>query len=298
MSKFIESEKYLLSLFSPNNEFEYEGVKYKIIESGKPQTSKGEPKTDIYVSSISLDNKSNLEFKISFKQDNADFLENKMNEERAEQIFGSDWKSIIESFTSSIKHKFSDRCYIFRNSEKRTSAGSITLGWRFELVNKSSGDLSGLANLTMDQVLEVYTGKKLNEQKKNAKVNGIVIKDSGVANCIISCDVAYVHSTQDAVDKIISMEEFAKNNRNVFFVCKALNYRSFEDKIEGNRHLSVFINWSIENNKLSPELVFSNPLLTKGKQVKEQLKKSMGLLEIKNTDDINENNVVSLEFVN
>ncbi|QTB17405.1 hypothetical protein J2D69_19225 [Lysinibacillus sphaericus] len=88
MSNFSQNERYVLSLFSPNNEFVYGGVRYKVVESGKPTSSKGEPKTDIYVMSISLDNSKYLEFKISFKQDNADFLENKMTAERAEQIRG------------------------------------------------------------------------------------------------------------------------------------------------------------------------------------------------------------------
>lgn len=298
MSNFSQNERYVLSLFLPNNEFVYGGVTYKVIESGKPTTSKGEPKTDIYVRSISLDNMKELEFKISFKQDNADFLENKMTSERAEQIFGPNWQSIIESFTTSIEHKFANRNYVFKNSEKRTSAGSITLGWRFELVNKPGGDLSGLANLTPEQVLEVYTGRKLDDKKKHAAVNGRVIRNSGVANCMINCDVTYLQSIQDAVNNIISIEEFAQNNPNVYFVCKALNYRSFDDKIEGNRPLSVFINWRVANGRLVPDLVFSNPLLTKGNEVRDQLKQSLRLLGIINTDDINADNIASLHIVN
>jgi len=273
--KFTQSESHVLSLFSPSHEFEYDGERFKVVESGKPMTSKGEPKTDIYVKSVSLDNTSELEFKISFKQENADFLENKMTAERAEQIFGPNWQSIIQSFTSSIEHKFANRNYVFKNSEGRTSAGSITLGWRFELVNKPGGDLSGLANLTPEQVLEVYA-----------------------ANCMINCNVSSLPSIQDAVDNIISIEEFAENNPDVYFVCKALNYRSFDDKIEGNRSLSVFINWEAVGGKLVPNLVLSNPLLVKGNAVRDKLKQSISLLGINNTCDINENNIASLQFVN
>ncbi|AMO32289.1 MULTISPECIES: hypothetical protein [Lysinibacillus] len=298
MSNFSQNERYVLSLFSPNNEFVYGGVRYKVVESGKPTSSKGEPKTDIYVMSISLDNSKYLEFKISFKQDNADFLENKMTAERAEQIFGPNWQNIIESFTSSIDQKFATRNYIFKNKEGRTSAGSITLGWRFELVNKSGGGLSGLANLTPEQVLEVYAGRKLAASKKNAIVNGRIIEDSGVANCMINCDVSSLQSIQDAIDSIISIEDFAQNNPNVYFVCKALNYRSFDDKIEGNRPLSVFINWEVVDNKLVPNLVYSNPLLTKGNEVRDKLKESLNLLKISNTNDINEDNFASFQIVN
>jgi len=296
--KFTQSESHVLSLFSPSHEFEYDGERFKVVESGKPMTSKGEPKTDIYVKSVSLDNTSELEFKISFKQENADFLENKMTAERAEQIFGPNWQSIIQSFTSSIEHKFANRNYVFKNSEGRTSAGSITLGWRFELVNKPGGDLSGLANLTPEQVLEVYAGNKLDVKKKNASVNGKIIPNSGVANCMINCNVSSLPSIQDAVDNIISIEEFAENNPDVYFVCKALNYRSFDDKIEGNRSLSVFINWEAVGGKLVPNLVLSNPLLVKGNAVRDKLKQSISLLGINNTCDINENNIASLQFVN
>ncbi|MGD7023041.1 hypothetical protein ACQCVK_10625 [Rossellomorea vietnamensis] len=297
MVQFTDSERHIVTLFNPGARFHYQGREYEVIISGKPITNKGEPKTDIYVKCREVNGSDELEFKISFKQDNADFLENKMTDERAEQIFGPNWQSIISDFTKQIEGQFRSRPYIYKSKFRKTQAGSITLGWRFELLNKPGGDLSDIVNLTPEQVVEVYAGRKLSLSKKNATVNGRIIPDSGVANCVINCDATSVSNIQQAVDNIIHIEEFAKQNPNVYFACKALNYRSFYEKIEGNRHLSVFIDWTVVHGKLHPNVTFDNPLVTRGRYVADRLVNSLGQLRINNTDDINENNITSLSYL-
>ena len=76
----------------------------------------------------------------------------------------------------------------------------------------------------------------------------------------------------------------------IYFACKALNYRTFAKKWDGNRPLSVQVNWSAKQNKLIPELVFDHPLIVKGNEVANRLVHYMKMLNIKNTDDINEDN--------
>lgn len=85
---FGSAERYICNLFSIGNSFNYSGVTYAVEFVGNPTCSYGEPKTDIYVMASSF--RSNREFKISFKKSNADFLENKMNSERARQLFGEE----------------------------------------------------------------------------------------------------------------------------------------------------------------------------------------------------------------
>lgn len=88
-----------------------------------------------------------------------------------------------------------------KNFERlQTEKGSITLGWKFELLNKSGGDLSGKMLLTDEQVVDVYAGSNLSPDKKNASVCGQIIRDSGVANYILMDE--NVHSAQDVIDKI------------------------------------------------------------------------------------------------
>lgn len=101
MPDFGEYERRVLGYFAKGTEVLFENSKMVVKESGKPTCSQGEPKTDIYV--LLEDNDQTVEVKISYKKENADFLENKTNALRAEQLFGSDWRNIIKKSTTSIQ---------------------------------------------------------------------------------------------------------------------------------------------------------------------------------------------------
>ena len=287
MGDFGDAERRIKGLMSEGTVFKFQGRQYRIIMSDKPTCSKGEPKTDIYI--LAENDKSEIiEIKISYKKENADFIENKMSAERAEQLFGSEWEVVIENSTISIKDRFAERMLIYRNRFKRTNKGAIILGWKFELMNKNSGDLSGKIILTEEQVIDVYAGNNLSDDKRNASVCGNIIPDSGVANYILMDES--VKTAQEVIDKMIPIQEYVRNHPEIYFACKALNYRTFEEKWDGNRPLSVQVDWSAENGKLVPELVFDRPLQVKGNEVAERLIMYMNKLHIKNTDDINDNN--------
>lgn len=82
MGDFGDAERRILAFMSVGTEFVFEDKEYKVILSGKPTCQKGEPKTDIYILAESVSDK--VEIKISYKKENADFIENKMGSERAE----------------------------------------------------------------------------------------------------------------------------------------------------------------------------------------------------------------------
>lgn len=296
---FGEIERYINNLFVPLTQIKLNSKDYVILFSGKPTCATGEPKTDIYVRLRSNDcSNKEFELKISVKKSNADFLENKISAERAKALLGDSWKDIIMNSTSNIKSYFDDKKLIFKEKQGRTNKGSITLGWKFELLNKAGGDLSGKLLLSPKQVLDVYAGTNLPDDKKNASVNGIVIKNSGVANCILIVDdVNSFKCSQDVANALIPMNSYVTSNPDIYFACKALNYRTFESKYDGNRPLSVFIDWNIVNNCLTPNIVFNDPLVTKGDSVSTKLKNSLNILGISTTDDITSNNVSSLNYV-
>lgn len=248
---FGDAERGILAFMTEETEFVFQNKKYKVILSGKPTCHKGEPKTDIYILAESEYDK--VEIKISYKKENADFIENKMSAERAKQLFGINWELIIEQSTTAIRDKFEERMLIYKNKFKRTEKGAITLGWKFELLNKNSGELSGKMLLTEEQVIEVYAGSNLSEDKRNAMVCGQVIENSGIANYILMDED--VHSAQDVIDKMIPITEYVKLHPNIYFACKALNYRTFAGKWDGDRPLSVQVFWNAEKNKLVPKLV-------------------------------------------
>lgn len=292
--EFGEAERNIKNLLHSGEEFEYENEKYTVIFSDKPTCHKGEPKTDIYV--LAKDSKGkNKEFKISFKKKNADFIENKTNAERAELLFGKDWSLIIQKSLNSIHNAFENKKLIYKIKEGKTEEGAITLGWKFELMNKPSGKLSGKMELSKDQVLDVYAGTNLPEDKKNAIVNGQVIENSGVANFMLMED--NIRSVQAIFDNIYTIDEYVAEHPIVYFACKALNYRSKKSKWDGNRPLAVYVDWKIRDGKLFHQINYDHPLITKGNEVAKNLIDALDSLGIQNTDDINESNLFDFNIV-
>ncbi|EFU43865.1 hypothetical protein PVOR_01600 [Paenibacillus vortex V453] len=293
MMAFGNAERYILSLFPPDAMFRLGGFDYRVIFSGKPRPTNrgGECKTDVYVSAFNIQSGDEIELKISFKKENADFLENKMTDIRAIQIFGDAWQNRIREFVSQIHRKFLSRPIIYKSSYGNTQAGSFTLGWKMELVCRSNGDLSGNAHMTHDETIEVYAGNNLSTEKKDAIVHNRIIYGSGSANCVLNVDIAYIRTIQDAVDHLQGVFEYTEQNPDVYFVCKALNYRSFQQKWDGDRPLAVFVEWHAIDGRLTPRIIFNNPLQIGGHAVAGLLEESLQTLGIRDTDCININNV-------
>ena len=66
---------------------------------------------------------------------------------------------------------------IYKEKFARTEKGAITLGWKFELMNKLSGEPSGQMKLDVSQVYDVYAGTNLPDRKRNAYVNGKIVPE-------------------------------------------------------------------------------------------------------------------------
>lgn len=286
MPDFGDAERRILSYFMLGTKFVFKGQNFEVIEAGKPTCPSGEPKTDIYVLAKSGSNEE--EIKISYKKENADFLENKTNSERAEQLFGPNWREIIERSTLGIRDRFEGRSLIFKEKAGRTEKGAITLGWKFELLNKPGGDLSGRMDLTPQQVYDVYAGTNLSSDKRDASVNGKIIRNSGVADYILMRDD--VSSAQEIIECMVPIEEHVRLHPDIYFACKALNYRTYHEKYDGNRPLSVQVGWTIDDGKLTHELIFDHPLEMNGDAMANRLLNCMRMLAIKTTDDVHKNN--------
>lgn len=291
MSSHGDTERSILKLFKDAKEFVFEEEKYEIINIGKPSPSIGECKTDIYILTKNLTTTLCREFKISIKQNDADFLENKMSFERATAVLGYNARDIIIKSIKSVEDSFLNDPLVYFNKHKRTEDKCLKIGWKFELLNKNGGDKSGLLFLTDDQKIDVYSGSNSNTDKKNSKVNGSVIFNSGVANFILK-----VNNTNESLDFYIRdlkpIKEFAVT-KDIYFACKAINYRSKVDKWDGNRPLSVFIKWSLVNNMVFADLVMDSPLEYKANEIGENIR------EILNKLNINSNNFFELKnFLN
>ncbi len=283
MPDFINTEHCVEKLFSVGSVFSFEGKEYKVALCGKPRPLQGECKTDVYIKGIAPDEEER-EFKISIKQKNADFLENKMSFDRASEIFGKDASGIIKQCLLSIQDRFAADCLVYFNGYGKTEAHTMKLGWKFELLNKLSGDKSGVLELTDEQKYDIFAGINLSEDKKNSRINGRIIGNSGVANYILNIDIDNI--TQDVcLRNLQPIKEYAKS-KTIYFACKALNYRFDRNKWDGPRPLSVYVDWFVDNGKLDAHLVFEHPLKHNGNEIGMKLKSILDELKIKNFDDL------------
>lgn len=298
MSKtFGADEKKILDYFHNGVIFSDEETEYAVVISGKPTCSKGEPKTDIYVLAKNLHGNNNREYKISYKKKNADFLENKISSDRAENLLGKNWSTIIFNSTNDIKESFLRKPLIYKTAMQHTRAGSFTLGWKFELTNKENGALSGRLAVSNEQVIDIYSGTSLPEDKRNAYVNGKIVSGSGVAEYVLLSEPRCISSPEDIISNMFLINESLSSLPPVYFACKALNYRSFEKKSDGNRPLCVYVDWSIEEDKLKSTLVFDNPLSVSGNEVLQKLSNCLLRLGIKTTADIDSHNVIDPRII-
>ena len=295
MPTFGEAERRIATLLRAGNTFFYNGDNFTIINSGKPTCVKGEPKTDIYVEAQS-EYGDIIEIKITYKKENADFIENKTNAVRAAALFGDDWENIIMQATESIRDVFENKKLIYKSAAARTERGAITLGWKYELLNKTGGGLSGLVELTREQIIDVYAGTHISKDKRDARVNGEIIENCGIANCILMNDG--VKTTQEIIDSLYTIEDYVDMYPTVYFACKALNYRTFYNKYDGNRPLSVYVDWYVDNGQLCHNLVFDSPLSVGGDEVADKLLAALEELGIDTTDDITEDIVSDPSIIN
>lgn len=277
-NSFSETERKILSAFTPDSNFFINDIQHKVILSGKPLVQKGECKTDIYVKTI-CSKSIEHEFKISVKQDNADFLENKISLERAKEILGVNFSNIIKKSTLSIVDKFEKHKLI----EFKKNGPTIMMGWKFEFMNKISGEKSGLMELNLSQVNDIYSGKNLREDKRHAFINHKQVKDSGVADYILISKEGPVQNCQKYIDELVPISNYIKSKK-IYFACKALNYRVNEKKWDGNRPLCVWVDWYVQNESLFSRLHFDNPLVTKGNDIGNNIEKLLSLLKLDRTN--------------
>jgi hypothetical protein len=245
--------------------------------AAKPTTKKGECKTDVYIPTT-FDGGEKT-FKISVKQTNADFLENKITYERAKEILGPDVDQILIKAIEGLKEKFNQVNLVYFDTGDHTEAKSIKLGWKFELVNVLSGNLSGKIDLTKEQKIDVYSGSNLPEEKKDATVGNSTVKNSGVADYIMVVD-PHVQLTVDyCVQQMQTIVDYV-NGKDIYFACKALNYRATVNKWDGPRPLAVYVDWNIADGKLHGRLIFDQPLQKDGDEVGEKLRSLLKTLKI------------------
>ena len=283
MCRFGQTEHDVTNLFPMGRDFFYDNHHYRVLISGKPKPPRGECKTDTYIKAID-ENRAIREFKISIKQTNAEFLENKMKLERAKEIFGDDAQDIIWNSLAPIAHNFENDYLIHVRGGHHTEAKSIRLGWKFELLRNDRGRRAGNIILTREQKLNVYAGTALSNEKKNCWVNGEMIKDSGIANMYVEVEPGE-NDIRTVLSDMIPIEDFIdSNSSDLCFACKALNYRLIPDKWDGDRPLAVYVDWRLKGGKLTGKVEMDKPLEYHGNEIGDRVREILRQLKIDATN--------------
>ncbi len=286
-----QSESLILSKFSVGTLFTYDNHIYTVKISGKPRPSSGECKTDLYIKAVD-ENQQLREFKLSIKKDNYEFIENKPDKQRIIDIFGNDGINLLITAINKIENKFNSLKLI--KYQPKDNSFTCTLGWKIEIFKNTKGKLTVDFDLTSEQKKDIMCGTNLSDEKKNSTVNDQVILDSGVANLFLEIPATDAtikkENVQYFVDKFQSFEDVINDpNFKINARFTALNYRSDEDKWDGDRPLAVRVKWYQENRRLKSMIIFDDPFGEHGNTVRINLQniiKTLGIEKRLSREDL------------
>jgi len=245
--KCLEAEKNIANILR-GSKINFNGQERTILIAEKPLYTSGEGKTDIY---CRLND--GTEIKISYKKNNADFLENKLTAKRAKDIFGNSWQEILINSIKPLINEFETSQIYFPEKTGRIIAGSYTMGWRCDLIKRKPHSRTALTTpivLTKEQKKEIFSGINLDSSKKDAKIIDTIVPNSGIANYFLM-ESDNENSAQDIINNLIPIENV---DIDIDITFRRVNYRSVQNAIDGNRPLAVYMDW--KNNKL----IYDHPL--------------------------------------
>jgi hypothetical protein len=119
----------------------------------------------------------------------------------------------------------------------------------------------------------------LPKEKKDASVGNSIVKESGVANYIMVVNPNVQLTVDYCILQMQTIEDYV-NGKEIYFACKALNYRATVNRWDGPRSLAVYVDWNIIDGKLHGKLIFDQPLQKKGDELGEKLKSLLRTLKI------------------
>jgi len=179
--------------------------------------------------------------------------------QRAEKIYGERWEEIITRQNRNLEEKFKTEPLVFFERQGRNEKGVFKLGWRYEMTYDSTRKLR--FKILQDIRPQVYYCKGCEERYVHCLVGGNVVRNSGMPNYVLVLEPERIESSSEIFSNLVPMEEFLELHNEVWADFLAQNYRSHKNRQEGaNRHLAVYVNWEVDNQKLKGTFVFDNPL--------------------------------------
>lgn len=285
--EYGQLEEHIINMFQRDRVFTYHKKLYEVLTVGKPrpQGNGGECKTDVFVRGKEQQTGSIEDIKISVKNENKEFMGNKLKKEDVEAYFGPDWEKIVMEATTSLKTSFENRVLVYASGKYPTKPNSVTVGWKLEIADRPR-ELSTKIPLSDQEIRDyVYKGTNLTTEKKNSYVNGEIIQNSGVADYLITTSIPKITSANDVINQMELIDE--ANIGDTYFVFTANNYRTDKDKADGPRSLAVRVEWGCKNNQMIPVFYYDKPLQYTGERdMAPHVKAALKTLGKKNASEL------------
>lgn len=225
---------------------DYEGKNWKVDFFGKAHSTdgKGEPKTDIVIMLSNPVHGENL-LKISMKQSNYEFIENKMLAHRILSIPGLT-EFLSEDYFASFSQEHTNRTKLMTG--RKSSRWNFNLGARLDIMTVP-GNKNPKYRCTLNDksiIREAYVGEFNTVGKRNIRIehNGkqIIIPNGGIPNLVSVVNGKTGFSPQDILDSAIPIDKYTDNIKSVHLALRNINWRfaekDFTYKME-SRHLML-----------------------------------------------------------
>ena len=238
------------NLFPKGSRFSWRGKDFVVENSGKPSAvGGGEAKTDVYIAVRDEDSGEVSEFKLSLKQDDADFIENKPSPDRLRAVYGENMESKMKKSLDNLFLRLQET----GAAEKtlKPEKGQKTLGCRFDVVRKPR-TLSTPLDLSEDEEFELYSGEKLPDSKLNSSIDGVVVPGCGAASHMLEGRREDYSTPQSVLDAAVPIREYVKNpdRPKLYGIFGAINAFNVDNKLkfEGRRALAATVHHDKDGN--------------------------------------------------
>lgn len=271
-----KTEEQLVKLFPPGEIINHNGETFMVEHSDKPIPQKGkggtggEGKTDAFIRLRNLDTGEPKDIKISSKQHNADFIENKMKRVRSEQVFG-------EQGLGKFQNELNELASSILESDEPINDNAIKLGFRVDITNKPKGPYCIELNLTDEEKKEFYAGGNLEQRKLDSEVGGEVVEGSGEANYMLIGDYDEFEKPEDILDNLESIDDYIQKESTKFYLSLgAVNYRK-GGKMDSSRPIAIGFayEYNDENGQIDYKLDYDDPLSKDSRQVLAEMPESI-----------------------
>ena len=279
-------EEHIINIFENDRLFQYHEKLCEVIYAGKPRPKGGgECKTDVFVKARDKNTGEEFEIKISVKNENKEFMGNKLKKEDVEAYLGPDWENILINASTSLRSSFETRVLMYASGHYPIKQNSVTVGWKLEIADRPRA-LSVPIPLSDREIRDyVYKGTNLTKDKKDSIVNGQEVSNSGVADYLLVTCIEKIHASNDVINQMELIDN--ANIGDTYFIFTANNYRTDEESADGQRALAVRIEWEVIDGKMTPSFHYDNPLKYTGeKDMAPLVRRALAYLGKRNISDI------------